>query len=313
MTVPGRHAFEHPTVDRELLVLARDVAIAAGEEEFRSVQPDPLGAGVPRGRQVVGKLDVRVEPDAHAVGGGGRRTAARVVGGRGPVIVGVPGRARELLRPRIDDELARPAVDHDELAGLNDPARVVEADDGRDVERAGEDRGVIRAAAGVGGEAADPRPVHLRGERRGELVGDEHGRLVQLAQQIARRGGAVAQVHLQPADEVGDVALPLAQVGIGDLVEDGAELLEHLLDGPFRVDAIDAHDLGRARHHHRVVEHQELGIEERGELAPPAARDARPDVDELLARPRAALLEPAQLVLDPRRPARGSGGPGRAG
>ena len=130
------------------------------------------------------------------------------------------------------------AVDHHELSGLNDGAGVVQADDGRHLERAGQDGGVIRPAAGVGGEAAHLRPVDLRGERRRQLVGDQHRRFVDLAQQVARRGHALAQVHPQPADQVGDVALSLAEVGVGDLVEDRAELLEHLLQRPLGVDAL---------------------------------------------------------------------------
>ena len=106
-------------------------------------------------------------------------------------------------------------------------------------------------------------------------------------QQIARRRGALAQVHPQPADEVGDVALALAQVGIGDLVEDGAEFLEHLLDRPLRVHALLADDRRRPRHEHRVVEHQQLRVEERGQLGSAPPRDTRADVDQLLARSRA--------------------------
>ena len=52
-------------------------------------------------------------------------------------------------------------------------ARIVQADHRGDFERPGEDGGVIGAAAGVCRKAADPRPVHLRGERRRQLVRDE--------------------------------------------------------------------------------------------------------------------------------------------
>ena len=84
---------------------------------------------------------------------------------------------------------------------------------------------------------------------------------------------------LQPADEIGHVALALAQIRVGHFVEHGAELVEDLLDRPLGVDPLFAHQFGRARHEHRIVEHQQLRVEERGQLAAragaPPARGCR--------------------------------------
>ena len=108
-------------------------------------------------------------------------------------------------------------------------------DDGRHLERAREDGRVVRAAAGVGGKAADLRPVDLRGQRRRELVGDEHRRLLD----VARAGRAASPrpcrrfIFSRP-DQVGDVALPLAEIRVGHLVEDGAELVERPAGPPTR-------------------------------------------------------------------------------
>ena len=157
---------------------------------------------------------------------------------------------------------------------------------------------MIGAAAGVGGEAADLRPVDLRRERRRQLVGDQHRRLVELAQQVARRLEPLAQVHLEPADQVGDVAAPLPQVRIGHLVEHRAELVEHLLHRPLRVDALLAHDLDGSRDDHRVVEHQQLRVEQRGDVGSAPPRHVRADVRQLLPRAAPALLQARQLVLD---------------
>jgi len=155
---------------------------------------------------------------------------------RGAVIVAEADGAIERRLIRIDEHFAGVAVDDDELPRLDDVTRVVQADDRGHLERAREDGGVIRAAAGVGGEAAHLGPIHLRGQRRRQLVGDEHRGFVELAQEIARRGHAEPQVHLHPADEIGDVALALAQVGIvRRFVEDGAELVEDALHGPLGV------------------------------------------------------------------------------
>ena len=76
--------------------------------------------------------------------------------------------------------------------------------------------------------------------------------------------------------------------------------MKDLLHRPLGVDALAAHDLGGARRKHRIVEHEELRVEERREIGPAAASDARADVGELLARPAAALFEAANLVGDAR-------------
>ena len=183
-----------------------------------------------------------------------------------------------------------------------EPAGVVQADDRRHFERSREDRGVIGPAAGVGREAADLRPVDLRGERRRQLVGDEHRRLVELAQQIARRRHALPQVHPQPADQVGDVALALAQVGVGHLVEDRAELVER--------PAARAHSaLTRCSRTSSAARGTSIGSSSISSCASNSAASSGPRrratrarmSTQLLARSRAALLEPRQLVLDARR------------
>src|SRR5262249_1570362 len=66
------------------------------------------------------------------------------------------------------------------------------------------------------------------------------------------------------------------------------------------VDALLPDDLARARHEHRVVEHQQLRVEDRRELGVPA-RYARTDLDELIARARPARFQPLQLLRDPLR------------
>ena len=129
---------------------------AAGEQELRAVQADAFGAGVARRGEVVGELDVGVEPDRARRRRSPPAAAARP---RPPPPGGdrraCCARAREHLVGRIEDHLAGVAVDDDQLPRLDALAGVVQADDRRHVERAREDRGVIRPAAGVGREAAD--------------------------------------------------------------------------------------------------------------------------------------------------------------
>ena len=60
--------FEHAAIDLVLPSSSPMSRDAAGEQELRSVQPDAFGAGVARRREIVGELDVGVEPDPDAVG-----------------------------------------------------------------------------------------------------------------------------------------------------------------------------------------------------------------------------------------------------
>src|SRR6185436_7812318 len=79
-----------------------------------------------------------------------------------------------------------------------------------------------------------------------------------------------------------------------------AELVEDLLQRPLGVDPLLADDVGGARQQHRILEHQELCVEERSELRA-SQRHARLDIDQLIARLEPALVEPDDLVGDPGR------------
>ncbi len=109
MTDPGAIALEHAAVDLVLAIFVGEVVDVGGEEELGSIQPDAFGAGVAGGGQIVGKLDVRVEPNR------GRRRRSRPVRARSPSTPAagrrssrVLGGARELLRRRIEDQLRSP-------------------------------------------------------------------------------------------------------------------------------------------------------------------------------------------------------------
>ena len=205
-------------------------------------------------------------------------------------------------------DVAGLAVDDHRRAGRQTPADVVQADDRRYAERPRQDRGVIGAAAGVGGESANARPVELRDHRRRELVGDEHARRVEILQQIARTCPCSSlQVHAQPPGDVVQVALSLVQVGIVDVVEDGRQLVERALHRPLRVDPLIADDDRGAADEHRIVEHQELGVEDRRQVRALELGDAPPDLFELLVATAAAPAR-ARTAHVPRDPARSETG-----
>ena len=150
----------------------------------RAIQPDSFGAGVLGGREVVGKLEVGLQSDANAVRGDGRALSLGLRPLGRPVIVRISLDTPQRLLVRVEDDLIRRAVDDHELAWSNESARIVQPHDRWNFERARQNCGVIGAAAGVGGESADLRPVQLGGDRRGQLVGNEDGRLVDIAEEI---------------------------------------------------------------------------------------------------------------------------------
>src|SRR5262249_8554649 len=89
--------------------------------------------------------------------------------------------------------------------------------------------------------------------------------------------------------------LALPQVRIGDVVEYRPELLERPLDRPFGVDPLLADERGGAAHEHRVLEDEQLRVEDRGELRPTHLGDAGPDLLQLLAGARPCALERGEL------------------
>ncbi len=217
------------------------------------------------------------------------------------MILGASRHARQQLVVGIHDDFARAAVDHDELPRPNAAAGIVQTDDRRHFERTRQNRGVVGAAAGIGREPAHFRPVDLRGQRGRQFVGDQDRGLLHLPQQVAGRRDAVPQVHLEAPHQIGDIDLALPEIRVGHFVEHRAELVKHLLDRPFRVDPLAAHQIRRARHEHRVVEHQQLRVEERRQIRAGPRRNARADLDQLLPGLRPAPLEARKLLVEPRR------------
>ena len=118
------------------------------------------GARVPRGREVVRELDIGFEMDSDPVAGHCRTARLAFGAARRRSIFGPAFRTCQRLGIRIEDQLVRVAVQNHQLPSLYESAGFVETDDGRNFQRARQNRGVIRAAAGVGRESADFGPIH---------------------------------------------------------------------------------------------------------------------------------------------------------
>ena len=158
---------------------------------------------------------------------------------------------------------------------------------------------MVGAAAGIGGKRLHARPVELGRDRRGQFIGDQHRRPIHLAEQLLGSLGAVTEVEPQPSGDVGDIGLALAEVGVLHRHEDVVQLFVGTVHGPRGVHALGADDGLRASHQHGVVEHQQLRVEERGQLATRAMLDARLDVLQLLLRGRLRAQQRRHFLIDP--------------
>ena len=119
----------------------------------------------------------------------------------------------------------------------------------------------------------------------------------------------LAQVHAQPPDHVVDVTLALPQIGIVAAIEQRRHLVERAIERGLRVEPLGANDRRGALDQHRVVEHQDLRVEQVGMVGASGGRNAGFDVFELHARLRAGGIKP--LELERGCAARGSGNGGR--
>ena len=120
------------------------------------------------------------------------------------------------------------------------------------------------------------------------------------AQGAVEKGAAlfVAQIHAQAAGDVVQVALTLVQVRIVDVVEDRGGFVERALHRPLRVDPLVTNDGGSPSHQNRIVEHQQLRVEDGREIGATCRRDPPADLLELRARSLPGPLEGGKLARD---------------
>ena len=118
-----------------------------------------------------------------------------------------------------------------------------------------------------------------------------------------------AQVHAQAADDVADISLPLAKVGILRLIEERGDLVQRPLERRAGVEALRADDVGRRLDQHGVVEHQQLRVEQIGVFGAGRRGDALAD---LLAAARATGGALPRAVPARARPGLAGSGSGRS-
>ena len=135
-----------------------------------------------------------------------------------------------VVRVGLDLDRAGRAVDQHRAAGL-DVECTGRADDARDAELAGDDRGVAGRAAALGHQGEDDRRVESGGVGRREVGRDQHARLV--GHGYAGLGLAHEPGH-HPALDVAQVGDPLGHQA-AHAGEDRDEGLDRGLDGDQQV------------------------------------------------------------------------------
>ena len=244
----------------ELLLLGRKLA-RVHEQELGAEQTDSLGIVIERVRHVIGVTDVAGDDLLDAIGCH-RRLAAEglegcLLGSEGLGLGGV-GSERLLVGIGLDNTLA--TVDDDGHTVAKRGAAVRDRKDGRNLEGARDDRGVRRAATGLGDDAGNVGLIDRGGHGRRKVVHDNNGVLGQdgevddlLAQQLGQNTGA----------DVGNVGRAqtehLVVHGQEHVLEHGRSVHERLLGagaavnggvdgvGHARIlsqDNVSAHDLG---------------------------------------------------------------------
>ena len=95
------------------------------------------------------------------------------------------------------------------------------------------------------------------------------------------------------ADVIGETSF---NSGPPTLHEKAIYIIEGALYRPFGVDALGGNQVRGAADEHRIVEHQQLRVEDRGEVRPLQLGDAPSDLQQLLVRANARTLERGKLA-----------------
>ena len=260
---------------------------AVVEEELRAQQPDALGALFDRERRIAGVADVGEDLDAPAVRehDGLVRRRERLGAGDGIGLAALLER-RGGRGVGFDRDGARVAVERQRGALRDRQQRGSEADDERDPERPGDDRGMVERPAAGRRDPPGGGGVELRDRPRRQFVGDDDAGLDRGLGLCADEFGEHA------VRDVVDVDRPRAEVRIVGGGEDGGDLVGRLLERARRRLAVRDRGLGGVDQR-GVREQQRLRREDLG-LARGQPRRGR---GELLARGVERGGEPPRLLL----------------
>ncbi len=133
---------------------------------------------------------------------------------------------------------------------------------------------------GVGHHREDSIPVEFDGLRRGQIARYEDEAPRQSGE--TRRIRGATQVQQDAANDVVQVAPALTNVGVGQLLEEVVKPFRDGTERPLGVDALAPHDVDGPVQKERILEHQEVGIENVRVWKAGLPRKALLDGEELL-------------------------------
>ena len=206
---------------------------------------------------------------------------------------GARARPVALLGRGIEHDLAAERVDDQLVVLAHALGNTCDADDGRDLQRARQDRGVARRRAEPGDERGHRRLEQLRGVGRLQIVDHQHAAL-----EIGRQGrDASRELRDDAPADVLHVHRAIAKIVDRRLREVRADLADRTLDRPLGVEQVaDDRLLGHVLEQ-LVVVHHHVRVEDQSVVRRRLLADPRADLLELAPRALDRQLQPLDLEL----------------
>ena len=175
------------------------------------------------------------------------------------------------------------AIYDDHVILVDITARLVQADNGRDAEAAGEDGGMRGGAAIFGGEGDHAAVLQQYGIGRSQVMGQDDVAFQLVAGFLVPQRRLLHQYAQDAVDHVVYVILARTQVGIVHFIKHGDQGIALQLQRPLGVVMELPDQLFRFLQQGGVIQHQQVGIDEADDVRGGSRRDVFPDCAQLLS------------------------------
>ncbi len=287
-----------------MLLLVGEVG-TVHEQELGPVQADAVGHHLPHRDRVLGQFDVGVQADQHPVAGH-RRLAFELVqfallAALLLLLVTVIAQ-NAFVQTDQDDALA--AIHDHRLVVAQIGASVARAHHRRNPQAARQNGGVRQRAAILGDKRQHALMLHQDGIRRGQVIGHHDPSFQPGSHQLGIDGiveiGRVLgqQNPLDPPHDVVNILLAGAQVGIVHVIEHLRQRIALDFQRPFGIAVVGADQPYRRLGEGGVLQHQQMGVDEGGDIARRRGWNSHPDIPQLLPGYGQAIQEPLDFILD---------------
>ena len=276
---PRPQRLEDGAVDFFLLRLRwRDVTVQI--QELRAQQAHAFRAGLDGPPRIGHAANVRRHFDLNAI----RRDGRFATGRFGPLARLKPGAppclpGRRHGRGRVDQHRAAVAIHHQARVGGQSQEPRAQSNHRGNTQRARQDGAVRRGAAPCGDQAQHFCPIQVGGVAWRQVISHQNGRRVQVKNRTRAGQG---QLHL--ASHIAHVSRTRLE---GRVIERGVgrrHRLDNVIPGRFRVESLVENGLLRRLQQSRVVEEEQVGVENGGLGAGALLQQARMRGFDLLAR-----------------------------